>query len=67
MLETASGEALPILKEALVELTPGRNPIHTWVLVAEIKHELILGLDILRIYNAFVDFGRHLLQLEGEE
>jgi hypothetical protein len=61
MLQTASGEALPILKETLVELTLGWSPIGIWVLVTEITDGLILGLDILRIYNAFLDLGRHML------
>jgi hypothetical protein len=63
MLQTASGEALHILKEALVELTLGRRPICIWALVAEITEELILRLYILHTYAIFVGLGRHMLRL----
>jgi hypothetical protein len=36
LLKRASKEALPILKETLVEPTLGRSPTHIWVLIAEI-------------------------------
>jgi hypothetical protein len=62
MLQTASGEALPILKEALVELTLGQSPIHILVLIAEITEELILRLDILHTYVVFVGLGCHMLR-----
>jgi hypothetical protein len=38
-----------------------------WVFVAEITDELILGLDVLRCYDASVDLGRHLIRLVREE
>jgi hypothetical protein len=44
----ASGEIIPILKEALVELTLGCSVLKIWVYVAEIMDELILRLDILQ-------------------
>jgi hypothetical protein len=66
-LQTASGEALPILKEVFLTLTLGRRPLKIWVFVANITNEFILGLDILRAYNASVDIGRHTLRLAEEE
>jgi hypothetical protein len=38
-----------------------------WVFVANITNELILGLDILRAYDATVDIGRQTLRLSEEE
>jgi hypothetical protein len=38
-----------------------------WVFVANITDELILGLDILRAYDASVDIGRQKLRLAEEE
>jgi hypothetical protein len=67
VLQTASGETIPLLKEALVELTLGRRALRIWVFVAEVTDEFILGLDVLRAYDAFVDLGRHLLLLGQEE
>lgn len=67
MLLTTFGEAFSTLKEALVKLTLGQSPVHIWELFEKITDWLILGPDILRIYNAFVDFRRHLLRPEEEE
>jgi hypothetical protein len=67
MLQTASGESLSNLKEALVELTLGWSPVCIWVLFTEIMGELILELNILHTYDAFMDLGRHMLQLDQEE
>ena len=67
VLQTASGETIPVIKQSQVELTLGRRPIRIWVFVAEITDEFILGLDVLRAYDAFVDLGRHLLRLGQEE
>jgi hypothetical protein len=66
-LQTASGETIPVLKEALVEMTLGRRTLRIWVFVAEITDEFILGLDVLRAYNVSVDVGCHLLRLGQEE
>jgi hypothetical protein len=61
-LHAANGiwEALPILKEALVELTLDRAP-SLW-LVAEITDELILGLN-MQTHDEFVNLRRHMLRL----
>jgi hypothetical protein len=66
-LQTVSGEALPILKEVLLTLTLGRRPLKSWVFVADITNEFILGLYILRSYDASVDLGRQTLRLAEEE
>jgi hypothetical protein len=65
-LQTVSGEALPILKEVFLTLTLGRRPLKIWVFFANIT-EFILGLDILRAYDASVDIGRQTLLLAEEE
>ena len=67
VLQTASGETIPVLKEALVELTLGRRALRIWVFVAEVTDEFILELNVLRAYDASVDLGRHLLRLGQEE
>jgi hypothetical protein len=60
----ASGDTIPVLKEALVELTLGRDALRIWVFVAEITDEFILlGLDVLRAYDASVDLGHNVLRL----
>jgi hypothetical protein len=66
-LQAVSGETLPILKEVFLTLTVGWRPIKICVFVANITNELILGLDILRAYDASVDLGRQTLRLAGEE
>jgi hypothetical protein len=50
---------IPVVKEALVELTLGQRALKIWVFVADITEEFILGLDNLRAYHATVDVGRH--------
>jgi predicted aspartyl protease len=67
VLQTASGETIPVIREARVELTLGRRPVRIWVLVADITDELILGLDVLRACDASVDVGRHVLGMGREE
>jgi predicted aspartyl protease len=67
VLQTASGETIPVMREARVELTLGRRPLRIWVLVADITDELILGLDVLRACDASVEVGRHVLRMGREE
>jgi hypothetical protein len=66
-LQTASGEVLPILKEVFLTLTLGQRSLNIWVLIANITNEFILGLDILRAYDAYVDLGCQMLHLAEEE
>jgi hypothetical protein len=61
VLQIASEETIPVVYGALVELTLGRRALRIWVFLAKITDEFILGLDVLRAYDASVDLGRHLL------
>jgi hypothetical protein len=56
-----------VLKALLVELTLGRRVLSICLFIAEDTDEFILGLDVLRAYDASVDLGRHLLRLGKEE
>jgi hypothetical protein len=67
LLQTASGEAFPRLKEYFLTLMLGRRPLKIWEFVANISNEFNLRLDILRAYNASVDLGRQMLRLAEEE
>jgi hypothetical protein len=53
----ASRETMPVV-EVLVLLTLGRRVLRIWVFVAEITDEFMLGLDVLRAYDASVDLLR---------
>lgn len=66
-LRTISGQAFPILKEALVTLTLGKRQLIIWVFVANTTEEFTLGLDVLYAYNAVVDLCRNVLRLGWEE
>jgi hypothetical protein len=66
-LQTVSGETLPILKEFFLTLTFGLRPLKIWIFVADIINEFILGLDILRTYDAYIDIRRQTLCLAEEE
>jgi hypothetical protein len=54
---------MPVVKEAHVELTMGRRTLRSWVFVAVIKDDFILGLDILRAHETSVDTGGRVLLL----
>jgi hypothetical protein len=60
VLQMASGKTLPILKEALTELTLEQCSLTTWVFLAIIIDKLILGLDVLRTRDVSVDSGCNL-------
>jgi hypothetical protein len=66
-VRSISGQTLPILKEALVKLTLGKRLLITWVFVASITEEFMLGLDVMYAHDAVVDLRRHVLRLGGEE
>jgi hypothetical protein len=66
-LQAVYGEACPILKDVFLTLTLGRCSFQIWVLIANIINEFILGLDILRAYDASVDLGCQMLHLGEEE
>jgi len=62
ILQTASRETTLVLKEALVELSLGWWALRIWVFITEVMDKFILlGLDVLRAYNASMDLGCHLL------
>jgi hypothetical protein len=65
-LQTVSGEAFHILKEVFLTLTVGRRPLKICFFVANVTNNLILGLDILRPYDASVDIGREMLRMAEE-
>jgi hypothetical protein len=67
LLQTESGETMPVTKEAHVDLTLGQRTLNSWVFVADIKDDFILGLDIRRAHDASVDIGRRLLRLGQDE
>jgi len=64
--EKRSGRTF-VLLTASVEQRPhrvdsGTRALKIWVFVSEITDLFILGLDVLRVYGAFVDIGRNLLR-----
>jgi hypothetical protein len=65
-LKMASGQTIPIDKEALVDLTLGRCALNIWVFIADITDDFILGMDVLRAYDALVDVKHDALRLGGE-
>jgi hypothetical protein len=52
---------------SLIGSEPGMEPILICVLVTEIMDEFILGLDILHLYDTFMDLGHHMLRLGQKE
>jgi hypothetical protein len=62
-----SGRTIPIVKEALVEVTLGQLALKIWVFVTDMMDEFILGLNILRAYHAIVDVGCQVLHLGQDE
>jgi hypothetical protein len=67
VLQTASGETIPVLMEALVELTVGRRAWRILVFVAQLTDKFVLGLDVLQAYDVSVDLRHHLLRLGWKE
>jgi hypothetical protein len=65
-LHDASGDLLPILMAAFMDINLGQDPICIWVFTANITDELILELDIMHAHDAAVEFRRHVLQLGDE-
>jgi hypothetical protein len=56
VLHRAPGETLPVLNEALVELTLGLSMLQTWLYVTTITDKFILGLHVLGACNPVMDF-----------
>jgi hypothetical protein len=59
VLQFGSGRTIPVVREALTELTLGQRALNIWVFIGDVREEFILGLDIPRAYHATVDVGRH--------
>jgi hypothetical protein len=53
--------------EVFLTLNLRRRPLKIWVFVVKITNKFILGLDILRAYDASVNTGRQTLPLVEEE
>jgi hypothetical protein len=66
-LQCISGQAIPVLKEALVKLTLGKSTLILWVQVADITEEFSLGLDVMYKHHVIVDLKRHVLRVGNEE
>jgi hypothetical protein len=67
VLQVHSGRTIPVVKEALVELTLVQRALNIWVFVADRTDEFILRLEIMCAYHATVDVGCHALRLGQEE
>lgn len=67
ILTMASGKILPMLKEILVEMTPGHGPIHNWMFNPEIRNKFIPVLDVLCTNDGFMHFRSNVLWLGQEE
>jgi hypothetical protein len=52
---------LAILKKVLAEVTLEQHPLMTWVLIAKISDEIMLGVDVLWACDVSVDLGHHVL------
>jgi hypothetical protein len=57
----ASRETIPVLNEALVDLTLEWNTLKLWVFITKVMDMFILELDVLQAYDALVDLGCHVL------
>jgi hypothetical protein len=62
-LQTPFGKTIPAVKEVLVDMTLGRQPLRIWVLVADITDYFILRLDMSWAYEASLNVGQHALRL----
>jgi hypothetical protein len=55
------------LEGVFLTLTLGQHPLKIWVFIASVTNEFILGLDILRSYDASMDLGHQMFHLAEEE
>lgn len=60
-------DSTPHLEGSFPNSDHGAHPLKIWIFVANITNEFILGLDVLRAYNASVDLGCQRLCLAEEE
>lgn len=61
VLQMASGETIPVLNEAMVDLTLGWSTVKISVFIAESTEVLILGLDVLQANDTSIDLGHYVL------
>lgn len=57
VLQRGSGETIPVVTQARVELTLWQRALKIWFFIPYITDDFILGLDIPRAYDASVDVG----------
>jgi hypothetical protein len=66
VLQTASGEQVPVEGETAVDIALGRVRFSCTVFVAPIADEFILGLDIMRMNNFVIDVNRKTISVGKE-
>jgi hypothetical protein len=63
ILTMALEKILPMLKEALVEMTLGQSPMHIWMFTPEIADKFIPVLHVLCTYDVFMHFRSNVIWL----
>ncbi|KAJ8954294.1 hypothetical protein NQ318_005877 [Aromia moschata] len=66
-LETATGELIPVHGEVYVKIQLGSKIMYHQVLIADIRDDCILGLDILSKHGFVVDIKNRIIQIQNEE
>ncbi|KAJ8955748.1 hypothetical protein NQ318_008620, partial [Aromia moschata] len=66
-LETATGELIPVHGEVYVKIQLGSKIMYHQVLIADIRDDCILGLDILSKHDFVVDIKNRIIQIQNEE
>ncbi|KAJ8942120.1 hypothetical protein NQ318_000715 [Aromia moschata] len=66
-LETATGELIPVHGEVYVKIQLGSKIMYHQVLIADIRDDCILGLDILSKHGFVVDIKNRIIQKQNEE
>ncbi len=62
-----SGETLAVHGHGVLHASLGKNKIEISVLIAAIKHPLILGMDFIQKHEAVLDFGNTTCKIGTEE
>ncbi|KAJ8946364.1 hypothetical protein NQ318_010129 [Aromia moschata] len=66
-LETATGELIPVHGEVYVKIQLGSKIMYHQVLIADIRDDCILGLDILSKHDFVVDIKNRIIRIQNEE
>ncbi|KAJ8957183.1 hypothetical protein NQ318_007745 [Aromia moschata] len=66
-LETATGELIPVHVDVYVKIQLGSKIMYHQVLIADIRDDCILGLDILSKHDFVVDIKNRIIQVQNEE